>query len=448
VLVVLSCFSLAAMLATLAIGPQWSRWMATAPADVPFGPIDAGGSLSDLRIAFLHTTLLCVVMWCLFSWTRQSHRSKTAPILIALTAIDLAIANGWMIPTAPIRHWQDSSYFANQILEREAGKSGTERFRVLRGTQGWFPSSWAKSGSTDRQQEGLKWDVDTMFPKFHLRTGLSLVESSGTLSSHEYQALLNVARRRGPKRPEGVSEPHSALMDALAAKYILSPEGFQYPGTRQIDSQGVKDAPPNAVLWLNEDYLPRAWVVHEVVTFPPLRQTDPATIGRRTREVLFPNGRPRDLRKSCVVEAATPIAIPDADLAHSTSTLARRAVVDTEQESCVIAVDRPHRVEVVADVKRPGMLVLSDLYYPGWVAEVTNESDGRQTRVPILRTNRVMRGAHLQPGKQRIVFSYRPTTVYVGAVVSIVGWIALVVSAAFWLGKRGQRTGPPTAEDS
>ena len=94
------------------------------------------------------------------------------------------------------------------------------------------------------------------------------------------------------------------------------------------------------------------------------------------------------------------------------------------------------------------MLVLSDLYYPGWVTEVTNESDGRQTRIPILRTNRVMRGIYLQPGKQHIVFSYRPMTVYAGAVVSIVGWIAVVVAAAFCirLGKRAQRSQPPTTE--
>jgi hypothetical protein len=286
----------------------------------------------------------------------------------------------------------------------------------------------------------MKWDVDTIFPKYHLRTGLSLVESSGTLSSHDYQALLNVARRRGPKRPDGVSEPHSAVMDALAAKYLLSPEGFQYPGTRQIDSQGEEDAPPNSALWLNEGYLPRAWIVHDVVTLPPMHQTDPVTIARRTGKVLFPNGRPRDLRKSCVVEAATPIAIPDADLKDPA------AKSDTKQESCVIAADQPHRVEVVADLKRPGVLVLSDLYYPGWVAEVTDESDGRQTRIPILRTNRVMRGVYLQPGKQRIVFSYRPVTVYAGAVASIVGWIAVVVAAAFWIGKRGRRWQPSTTK--
>ena len=435
VLLALSCVSLAAMLATLAIGPLWSRWIGAAPPAPLFGPIDATGSLSDLRIAFLHTTLFCAVICCLLSSRRQSRKNGTAPLLIALTAIDLAIANGWMIPTAPIRHWQNSSHFANQILEREAGNSDAGAFRVFRGAaHNWFPSTWVKSGSTNRQREGIERDVDTLFPKYHLRTGLSLVESSGTLSSHEYQALLNVARRRGPKRPDGVAEPHPSVMDALAARYILSPEGFQYPGTRQIDRQV---APTNAALWLNEDCSPRAWIVHEVQVLPPLRQKDPATIGRRTREVLFPGGRPRDLRETCVVETSTPIA--DANVGMTNQ--------DMAEEPCVMAVDEPHRVEVVADVKRPGVLVLSDLYYPGWVAEVTNESEGRPTRVPILRTNRVMRGVYLQPGKQRIVFSYRPTTVYAGAIVSIAGWIATAIVAAFWIMKRARRRWPPPGKD-
>lgn len=441
ILFVLSCVSLVATLATFTIGPQWNRWMAneTIPVDALFGPIDATGSLSDLRIAFLHTTVLCIVIWCLFSWARQSGRIRIACLLVVVTAIDLAIANGWMIPTAPIRHWQDSSHFANQIRKREAGNSGTEPFRVYRGTaQNWFPSAWAKSGSTDRQQEGLAWDVDTMYPKYHLRTGLPLVESYGTLSSHEYQTLLNVARRRGPKRPDKVSEPHAALMNALAMKYIISPSGFQYPETRQIHSQDEQDAPPNAALWLNEDYLPRAWIVHGIETLPPLHQPDPATIASRTRVVLFPDGQPRDLRSTCVVEAAIPNANMNVSITDQ----------GTKQESCMIAVDEPHRVEVVADVKRPGVLVLSDLYYPGWVAEVTNKSDGRQTSVPILRTNRVMRGVYLQPGKQRVVFSYRPMRVYAGAIVSMAGWIAVLVVAAFWAGKRARRTRPPTPKST
>jgi len=459
VLGVLSCVSLVAMLATLAIGPQWNRWMNTR-YDALFGPVDAAGALCDLRITFLHTTLLCLVMWCLLSRVRQSSRIKICSLLITVTAVDLAIANGWMIPTASTRHWQGDSYFANQILEHEGGNRSADTFRVFRGSaRNWVPSTWATSGSPDRQQEGLKWDVDTLYPKYHLRTGLALVESSGTFSSQDYQTLLRVARRRGPKRPDGVSEPHAAVMDALAAKYILSPDDFQYPGTRQIDEQAGQALPPNAVLWLNEDYLPRAWIVHDIVTLPPLRHADPATIAHRTREVLFPNGQPRDLRNTCVVEtdalsspgqvgwakSSRPTGegaetrgqeseISDQRLEVSQSPVGREDLAHpteiTESESCAIVVDQPHRVEVMANLKRPGLLVLSDFYYPGWIAEVTNESDGRYTRAPILRTNRVMRGVYLQPGEQRVAFYYRPTTVYVGAILSIAGWIAVVVLAA------------------
>ena len=116
--------------------------------------------------------------------------------------------------------------------------------------------------------------------------------------------------------------------------------------------------------------------------------------------------------------------MPDED---SSAATANR---DLAAASCEIVVDEPHRVEVVTDVERPGLLVLSDLHYPGWTAEVTSQSDGPPTQAPILRTNRVMRGIYLEPGKQRIVFAYRPKTVYVGAIISALGWIVLAGAAA------------------
>ncbi|MBC8874201.1 MAG: YfhO family protein [Planctomycetes bacterium] len=437
VVVGLSCVSLVAMLATYAIASPWSRWLDAAPKDGLFGPIDASGSLADLRIAFLHTAVLGVLIWGLLSRILNSNKIKIAPLLIALTAVDLAIANGWMLPTAPIRHWQDSSCVARQITEREAERGKTEPFRVYRGTtQNWLPSSWAETSSTERQREGLRWEIDTLYPKYHLRAGLSLVESTGTMSSHEYQMFLGAARRHGPKRSDGVAELHPAVIGALGAKYVLAPDGLHLSQMQRIDQRDDQHKPPKAELWLNHDTLPRAWIVHDIVTLPQLRHEDPASIERRTNEVLFPDGQPRDLRETAVVETDSPIVMPG-EISNAAS-----VHLDLAEASCEIVVDEPHCVEVVADVKRPGLLVLSDLYYPGWIAEVTGQPDGPPTRAPILRTNRVMRGVYLEPGRQYIVFAYRPKTVYAGAIVSVIGWIALAGAAVYWIAKRSSSLPP------
>jgi uncharacterized membrane protein YfhO len=59
---------------------------------------------------------------------------------------------------------------------------------------------------------------------------------------------------------------------------------------------------------------------------------------------------------------------------------------------------------VVIDVEtdRPGVLVLHDLFYPGWEARV----DGVQK--PVLRANILFRGVETTAGRHRIEFRFNP----------------------------------------
>ena len=74
---------------------------------------------------------------------------------------------------------------------------------------------------------------------------------------------------------------------------------------------------------------------------------------------------------------------------------------------------KPNSVLIEAQVQSEGFLVLSDVHYSGWTANV----DGRPAK--ILRTNSVFRGLPLGPGTHTIEFHFRPRSVYVGAVVSL-----------------------------
>jgi uncharacterized membrane protein YfhO len=79
----------------------------------------------------------------------------------------------------------------------------------------------------------------------------------------------------------------------------------------------------------------------------------------------------------------------------------------------------PERVTVEATARRRGLLVLSDLYYPGWKAEV----DGRE--VEIERVNYLMRGVPLAAGNHRVEFRYEPTSWRMGWALSLAGLGAL-----------------------
>jgi hypothetical protein len=79
-----------------------------------------------------------------------------------------------------------------------------------------------------------------------------------------------------------------------------------------------------------------------------------------------------------------------------------------------------NRIVVEADLKTPGLLVLSEVWYPGWRALV----DGLE--VPIRRVEGTLRGVYLDSGAQRVEFRYAPWTVWVGLAISASATLALL----------------------
>jgi uncharacterized membrane protein YfhO len=88
--------------------------------------------------------------------------------------------------------------------------------------------------------------------------------------------------------------------------------------------------------------------------------------------------------------------------------------------STTIARADPQRIEIRADLRRPGLVILADVFDPGWHLAIDGDP------APMYRTNRMMRGAFVSPGKHTLVYTYRPDTFRGGAVVSLVGLIVLV----------------------
>ena len=93
----------------------------------------------------------------------------------------------------------------------------------------------------------------------------------------------------------------------------------------------------------------------------------------------------------------------------------------------------PTHVEVEAELPRPGLLVLSEAWFPGWVASV----DGAPAE--ILRADYVLRGVALGAGSHRVRFDYRPRSVKIGAgltLLGVCGVLGLVVND-----RRGREVG-------
>jgi hypothetical protein len=88
-----------------------------------------------------------------------------------------------------------------------------------------------------------------------------------------------------------------------------------------------------------------------------------------------------------------------------------------------LAEEAPERLVAEVTASYGGLLVLTDVFYPGWIAE----EDGR--RLPILRADGFFRAVALPAGTHRVVFRYRPVSVAVGGVLST---LASLILAGLW----------------
>ena len=75
---------------------------------------------------------------------------------------------------------------------------------------------------------------------------------------------------------------------------------------------------------------------------------------------------------------------------------------------------QPEIVRVTADLSAAGILVLADTDYPGWQASV----DGKPAS--ILRANGFFRGVALTAGRHQVEFVFRPKSVLVGGLLSLI----------------------------
>jgi hypothetical protein len=98
------------------------------------------------------------------------------------------------------------------------------------------------------------------------------------------------------------------------------------------------------------------------------------------------------------------------------------------KETCEVVYSDPLRVEIAAHLASPGLVILSDTYFPGW--ELTVETDGASQAAPTWRTNRLMRGAALPAGDHRLVYRYRPRSVIYGVAISSLAAMSLAMGAA------------------
>ena len=93
------------------------------------------------------------------------------------------------------------------------------------------------------------------------------------------------------------------------------------------------------------------------------------------------------------------------------------------EPATITALERK-RVALTAETPTPGVLVLSDAWYPGWQVTV----DGKPA--PLLRADYALRGVALPAGRHTVEFTYWSRPAALGLLLSAVGILGLFAFAA------------------
>ena len=429
VLCVLAISSGVAAFIVWCLGTTTGLFPRNLPADASLGPFDRQGAYRDVLWALVQTAVVAsAAAWLLRKlWSEPARHTTWQLGLLLMTAVEVGVANHWLVITAPASVMRAEPAAARAIAAASPLAENQPPLRVFRGNLGnWRPPNFREQASSERPAQMAAWERDTLFPKYHLPTGISLVESYGSIKLLDYESLLFVARSHGPPQPDKTLLPQPTALRLTATDFVLLPEKQSPAFAERVEVPKGDHWPQNAALWRMQRTFPRAWIVHEVIVLPPLpRPRRLAATDARTADVLFPGKRARDFQRVAVVETDQPLpewSQPPPDVAPIAA------------ESCRIAHFSPQRVVVEAELPQPGLLVLSEAWFPGWQATVTTA--GQSQPATIYRTNRVLRGVWLSAGLHTVEFRYWPESFVRGAWMSGASWLALLACCAL-VGLRG-----------
>ncbi len=212
-------------------------------------------------------------------------------------------------------------------------------------------------------------------PNFSLAYRLQTVEGYDPLYLTRYAEMIAASERGKPDifPPFGfkrIITPHhfeSRIIDLLNVKYVLSLDEVDSPKLTKVFEEG------QTKVYENKKVFPRAFIVYDF----QVAQSKQEAINLLMDEEI-------DLAKIAILEEKPP---------------ARSNLVEGENR-VKIKDYQENRVVVGVETSAPGILVLTDSYYPGWKVKV----NGGGTE--IFRADYHFRGIIIPKGIHEVIFEY------------------------------------------
>lgn len=454
--IVLCIVSIAGWAAASAYTPEIIKvFQGVSKPNAAFGPFDAGGAVADLRRGFEQGTAIFGTTFIVLCLVPLRPRVAGALALCVLT-LDLAAANSAMVRTVPQSLFEGKPRVIQEIEKAEEADPSPGPYRIHR-MPAWSPLGWLEHPSPDRVRDFVDWERGTIQPKYGLPFGVEYTLTEGTMELYDYHWFFgafprtvdaNLAGRLGVRPGKEVVYFSRRGFDLWNTRYFVLPmvpgdwndpqrgyASFLIDSERIHPKSDILDNVDAAKRWAktqdvqiyrNTSAFPRAWVVHRAEFVPPITGQGKAERQATMESILFQNDAlwhnpdlpVLDFRDMAIVETDDIASVRSA-LSHAPRDMSESVVVRPSPS--------PELVVMEAALKSPGLVVLADVFYPGWELEV----DGKPQ--PIIRANRLMRGALVPAGTHRLVYRYRPRSLVVGAWMSLAGSIGLALVGG-WAG--------------
>jgi hypothetical protein len=427
----------------------------------PFEPIEAYRTI----VASIAQSFVVLALGFAFAWGTRRHPQWMGSAVVILLTADLAVANSRYVITLPQGLFETKPGVIDVIEQAERTDPSPGPFRIYRMWQ-WYPVSWGEKSSPNRLNEVLAWDRETLYPKFGIDYGLQYTHTSGVGELADYERFFKpfyprvtdqeAARHLNVELGEEIIYYPRRGFDLWNTRYVIvafaangwrdpprasasflfysrqiypDPERFKGPGGTAEAESWMEDRDFKVIR--NLTAYPRSWVVHAARVAKPGGTSTPDPQADIARELLYAADPLWNRSGQPVYDPHAIAWVSRADLAVIRGSLS--GMPASPAETVNVTYPSPQTAVLEVNLESPGLVILSDIYYPGWELTV----DGKASA--IYRVNGSMRGAVVSAGHHRLVYTFRPLSFQIGGAVSIAGLVVLLglmLACARWPGER------------
>ncbi len=246
----------------------------------------------------------------------------------------------------------------------------------------------------------LEWPVaNVMFP-----AGVSSVGGYEPFVLREYKNLANIFAHYPVDQYMAIN-PSKEIMDFLAAEYIMGPILLSASFPLDLAVSEDVDGQPHR-LYRRKGTFSRYHIAHAAKPIPAASSTAPHEYKSLVAEMTL--GYPAtayvsaDRYKSLFMEGPIAAEIPGA------------------KEEVRAVSEEINRVVLTARLESPGILTVSDNYFPGWRARVDGEPG------EVFPVNLIMKGVRLPAGTHRVELYFIPTRFFLYGGISLLSLLILL----------------------